>query len=292
MSKAPVSVIILTYNEEVNIRACLESVKDLTDEIFIVDSYSTDRTLEIARKYTDKIYQNVWTNNPIQRQWALTNLPLSYDWIFFLDADERLTTSLKNEIIKVLSQEILTPKKGGYYVLRKFFFLGKNIKWGDCKAGLAELRLCNRHNIKIKDRAGRVIYISDIEVGYINEYMIHEDLKPLAAWIDRHNRYSSEEAQFLFCCRTNQVSFNLDRNETKDIKLWIKELFRQKIWNRLPIGFRPTILFLYYYFIKLGFLDGPKGFYYHFLHTFWYRLLIDAKYLELKNRKYSETTIL
>ena len=95
MEKAPVAVIILTYNEEVNIRSCLESVQDFTDEIFLVDSFSTDRTMEIAREFTDKIYQNPWVHWAHQRNWALDNLPISYEWVFFLDADERLTSDLR-----------------------------------------------------------------------------------------------------------------------------------------------------------------------------------------------------
>src|SRR5208282_1760713 len=118
MAKAPVSVIILTFNEEMNIRACLESAKDLTDEIFIVDSFSTDRTLEIAREYPIMVYQNPWTNHPGQRQWALYYLPFSYDWVFFLDADECLTTPLKSEIFEVLQRGSKSFDHTGYYIPR------------------------------------------------------------------------------------------------------------------------------------------------------------------------------
>jgi glycosyltransferase involved in cell wall biosynthesis len=131
MKKAPVSVIILTFNEEVNIRACLASVKDLTDEIFIVDSFSTDKTLEIAGEYTDKIYQNAWVHWAHQRNWALDNLPLTYDRVLFLDADERLTSELCQEIKKVLGNG--NALHDGFYIKRNFFFSGDGSSMVDIK---------------------------------------------------------------------------------------------------------------------------------------------------------------
>jgi glycosyltransferase involved in cell wall biosynthesis len=285
MAKSPVSVIILTYNEAANIRGCLESIQDFTEEVFLVDSFSTDKTLEIARAYTQNIFQNPWTHYAGQRQWALHNLPFNNEWILFLDADERLTTALINEITQVLNNEIRKPRCGGYYVPRKFIFLGRQIRWGGCQGGLKELRLCNRHHLSIRERAGHEVYISDKEVGVLRESMIHEDKKPLTAWIDRHNRYSSSQATYLWDQDKEQsqqvqgLTFNLDRT------LYLKEKFRQKIWNELPVGVRPTLLFINKYFLRLGFLDGFAGFIYHFLHEFWFPLLVDAKLLELKVNK-------
>ena len=147
--KIPLSIIILTFNEEDNLRACLESATDATEEIFIVDSFSNDRTLEIAREYTQKIFQNPWTHYAGQRQWALANLPFTNDWILFLDADERLTQPLKRELSQVIDQELKKPSLGGYYISRHFFFLGKRLRFGGCQDGLKEMRLCNRHHLII-----------------------------------------------------------------------------------------------------------------------------------------------
>jgi glycosyltransferase involved in cell wall biosynthesis len=283
MSKAPVSVIVLTFNEEVNIRACLESVKDLTAEIFIVDSFSTDRTLDIAREYTDKIYQNAWVHGAAQRQWAIKSLPVKYRWIFFLDADEQMTEALKAEIAEVIQKENENPTHGGYYVPRKFIFLRKHIRWGICKCGLKELRLCYIDTLEIKERAGFEIYKSNKKVNSLRQLLIHEDHKPLSAWIDRHNRYSSSEAEYLWNIKNKDNDlFNDINSVTTDRYLLWKETIREKIWHKLPIGFRPFLLFNYFYIFKLGFLDGRVGFIYHFLHAFWYQLLIDAKLLELR----------
>jgi glycosyltransferase involved in cell wall biosynthesis len=280
----PVSVIILTYNEEVNIAACLATIQEWTDEIFIVDSFSTDGTLTIAQPYGCKIYQNAWTHYAGQRQWALANLPFSHDWILFLDADERLTPAVKGEINQVVRQELENPRKGGYYVSRRFFFLGKHLRWGDQQAGFKELRLCNRLYLSIGERAGHEVYISQKEVGELKEPMIHEDLKPLSAWIHRHNDYSSLNAGYLWSLEHGQATSSLQVNEGADKNLYRKELVRRKVWNRLPFGFRPLILFTINYVFRVGFLDGLAGFIYIFLHDFWFQLLIDAKIMELRTR--------
>jgi glycosyltransferase involved in cell wall biosynthesis len=284
MKQTPVSVIILTYNEEANIRSCLESVQSLTKEVFVVDSFSTDKTLEIAREYTQKIFQNPWTHYAGQRQWALANLPFTNDWILFLDADERLTPPLKRELSQVIIQEIKKPFYGGYYIPRHFFFLGKRLRFGGCQDGLKEMRLCNRHNLIIEERAGHEVYISTKAVGSLREPIIHEDKKPLSAWIDRHNRYASANAKYLtYQDQGNKLMDRLGKH-TDDYRLYWKEKFRRNFWNKLPILFRPTLLFCYRYFIKLGFLDGLTGFIYIFLHDFWLFLLMDAMYLEIRRK--------
>ena len=286
MNKTPVSVVVLTFNEEANIRFCLESVRDLTDEIFIVDSFSTDKTLEIAQEYTDKIYQHPWTHYAGQRQWALANLPFAHEWLFFLDADERLTAPLRQEIGRVAREETKNPAIGGYYVPRKFFFLGRQLRWGGCQGGLKELRLCHRQYLTIGERAGHEIYIIQGKTGTLKERLVHEDKKPLSAWIDRHNHYATINGAYLFSLRHGQAGpiEGLSRGAS-DRRLYWKEVFRWKVWNRLPIGLRPAIYFLHNYFLRLGFLDGKAGFLYIFLHDFWYQLLIDAKYLELCRTK-------
>ena len=129
--KLPISLIILTYNEEKNIGECLESVKDLFEEIFIVDSYSTDKTLEIAGKYTNKIYKNPFKNYSAQRNWAFEKLPLKKDWIFNMDADHRMTPELGKELVSIFSAPV-SENISGYMASRKTIFMGKWIRHGGC----------------------------------------------------------------------------------------------------------------------------------------------------------------
>ena len=121
--KFPLNIIVLTYNEEVNIRECLKSARELSEDIFLVDSFSTDRTLDIARSFTDKVYQNPWVDWATQRNWALDHLPLPHEWVFFLDADERVTPEFAAELCQRLPQA--PPEVAGLNVHFRFFFLGR-----------------------------------------------------------------------------------------------------------------------------------------------------------------------
>jgi glycosyltransferase involved in cell wall biosynthesis len=271
--KAPVSVIILTLNEEVNIENCLRSVYGWSDDIHVVDSFSKDKTVELAMKYTDKIYrvkEDHWAN---LRNWALRNLPLKYDWVLFLDADERLTENLKKEIVDVLS----TPQKvNGFYIKRRFIFMGKWLKHGDLYSKV--LRLFKRQFVEY-------IPVGDVEyakvkgdVGLLKYDMIHEDRKGISKWIEKHNRISDRAAEYYL----NRKRRSLLASKEKDSeieggqRIWIREV----IWERIPLILQPIAAFLYQYILKLGFLDGLEGFIYHFLQAFWYRILIYIKVKE------------
>ncbi|MEW6602150.1 MAG: glycosyltransferase family 2 protein, partial [Nitrospirota bacterium] len=128
MNTLPLSIIILTYNEARNIRRCLESVKNLSNHIFIVDSYSTDGTLDVAREYTDRIYQHRFENQAMQFNWAIDNLPLETEWIMRLDADERLTPELGSELTSIL--DTVADQVNGLYIKRRVYFMGRWIRHG------------------------------------------------------------------------------------------------------------------------------------------------------------------
>lgn len=283
MDKAPVSVIILTFNEEVNIRACLESVKDLTVEIFIVDSFSTDKTLEIAREYTEKIFQNAWVHWAHQRNWALANLPLQHDWVFFLDADERLTRELCQEIIDIFTSSI--PALEGYYIKRNFFFLGRWLKHGGYKSDFI-LRLFRKDKGSSIGSGAREYVTIQGTVGKLTHAMMHEDRKDITFWIDKHNKISNLEAAEILRLE-NQTSLITDKKDGEKLKMEhrFKVWLREKVWLRLPILIRPLFYFFYRYIIQLGFLDGKEGLIYCVLHGFWYPFLVDSKLIELKLNK-------
>ena len=134
-NQIPISLIVLTYNEEENIEFCLKSVCSLVNEIIIIDSYSTDKTIEICKQYTNKIYEHKFENQAKQFNWALVNVPISSDWVMRLDADEMLTLELKDEIGK-LFEDFKSVKENdkditGMYLKRRVYFMGKWIKHGD-----------------------------------------------------------------------------------------------------------------------------------------------------------------
>lgn len=277
-----ISIIILTFNEEANIKSCLESVRDLSDDIFIVDSYSTDKTLEIAREYSAKIYQNAWVNWAHQRNWALDNLPLAYEWVLFLDADERLTDELRKEIAHTLER----PDAGmaGYLIKRNYIFMGRWLKHGGYQSDYI-LRLVKKDKTRSVCSGAREYMTLEGETGRLRGQMIHEDQKDLGVWIDKQNKLALMEAKELLRIEgnkglTNQsILYNLGKME-RFSRIWLRE----KVWIKIPLLLRPFFYFFYRYVVQLGFLDGKEGFIYFFLHGLWYHMLIDAKYLELKRR--------
>ncbi len=261
--KNPISAIILTYNEELNIEACLKSIFGWADEIFIVDCYSTDKTLEIAKKYGVKIFQHPFENQAIQFNWALDNLDIKNEWIIRLDSDEYLTDELKHEITETLKN---TPDGvNGYYMKRRVYFMGKWIKHGGYYPtwilrlfkngkGRSELRKVDEH-----------IVLSEGKEGRLENDFIDDNKKDLTWWIGKHNNYASREAAD-FLAGNFGVS-------------------KKKNYYRLPMFFRAFSYFIYRYFIRLGFLDGKKGLIFHFLQGFWYRFLVDAKIYEAKKNE-------
>jgi glycosyltransferase involved in cell wall biosynthesis len=271
--KAPVSVIVLTLNEEANIEYCLRTVYGWSDDIHIVDSFSADNTVSLATKYTNNIKRVKEAHWADLRNWAMRNLPLKYDWVLFLDADERLTKDLKREIFELLQT---SPKENGFYVKRRFIFMGRWLKHG----GLYEkvLRFF-RHNFAEYIAEGDVEYAKvKGKVGQLRHDMLHEDKKTISTWIEKHNKISDRAAkQYL----------NRDKSTFEELirggeleggrRTWIK----YAIWEKFPLVSRPFVTFLYQYFLRFGFLDGLEGWIYHLLQAFWYRLLIYVKVKEL-----------
>jgi len=283
MFGVPVSVIILTYNEEVNIRHCLESVKYLSAEIFVVDSFSTDKTLEIAQEYTPHIYQNVWVHWAHQRNWALDNLPLSHDWVLFLDADERLTPELGAEMADTLARP--QPQMAGYFIRRNFYFLGRWLKHGGYQADYV-LRLVQKTRAHSVGSGAREYVTVTGKLGRLEHPMIHEDKKGLSAWIDKHNCLADLEARETLNLKADQgLSSQMAGQGGQKIEHGTKIWLREKVWVRMPPLLRPLFYFGYRYIFQLGFLDGKEGLIYCFLHGFWYPFLVDSKYLELKKFK-------
>jgi len=277
MGNTPVSIIVLTYNEENNIRRCLESIKDFTGEIFVLDSLSTDQTLEIAREYTTKIFQNPFVDWVQQRNWALTNLPFSYDWAFFLDADEQLTPELCLEI----NRTIKTSRHDGYYIKRHFYFLGRHLRYGGYQKDYV-LRLIKKDKAHFVATGGfREKIILEGKIGTLAGPMIHEDHNSLSYWIDKQNDRAARDAKEMKLQAA--IISKSEAFRKGQVEHYFRIFLHEKIWPYLPFVFRPFIKFLYHYGLRLGVLDGKEGFIYWFLMGLWYPLLVDAKYLELVN---------
>jgi glycosyltransferase involved in cell wall biosynthesis len=270
---APVSVIVLTLNEEANIEYCLRSVYGWSDDIHVVDSFSADNTVRIAARYTKNIHKAEEAHWADLRNWAMRNLQLKYKWVLFLDADEQLTKDLKMEISETLKT---SPEENGFYIKRRFIFMGRWLKHGGMYDKI--LRLF-RHEFAEYIPDGDVEYAKvKGKVGLMRYDMIHKDRKGISKWIEKHNKISDRAAkQYL----TGRASLLKDQQKGSEIEGGRRTWVKYTLWEKIPLVLRPSVTFLYQYVLKLGFLDGLEGLSYHLLQAFWYRLVIYVKIREL-----------
>lgn len=284
-TKIPISVLIPAKNEEENLPACLESVA-LADEVFVVDSQSGDRSVEIAESYGAQVVQFHFNGRwPKKKNWSLDTLPFRNDWVLIVDCDERITPELWQE----MAIAIQNPQYGGYYLNRRVFFLGKWIRYGgkypDWNLRLFRHRQGRYENLKTEgirntgdNEVHEHVVISEGDVGYLQHDMLHEDFRDLFHWLERHNRYSNWEARVYYNLLTGMaddgtIGANLFGDSVQ------RKRFLKKIWVRLP--FKPTLRFILFYFLQLGFLDGRAGYIYGRLLS-QYEYQIGVKLYELR----------
>lgn len=284
LSKIPVSVLIPAKNEEINLPACLSSVAR-ADEVFLVDSQSTDRTCEIAENYGAKVVQFHFNHRwPKKKNWSLENLQFQNEWVLILDCDERITEELWEEI----AQAIINPNFNGYYLNRRVFFLGTWIRHGG-KYPDWNLRLFKHEKGRYENLGTEEVpntgdnevhehVILQGRVGYLKNDMIHEDFRDVYQWIERHNRYSNWEARVYFNLIAGQDdSGTIGANFFGDAVQ--RKRFLKRMWVRLP--FKPTLRFIVFYIIQMGFLDGKAGYIYARLMS-QYEYQIGIKLYELR----------
>lgn len=275
MNRLPISVIILAYNEEKNMEDCLKSVYTWTDEIFVVDSGSTDKTLEIAKEFTDKIYQHAFENFAQQRNWAQDNLPIKNEWVFHLDADEMISQEMAAELQKIFSTDI---NADGFMAPRRTVFRGRWIKHGG-HYPVYHLRLFRKNKGRSEQRLYDQNYIVTGEVLGIGGDIINVINPDLDLWKERHKKWANLEAREILFNKDRIMNIRL-RGNPIEMRNWL----RYKIYYRMPLFVRPFIYFFYRYILKGGFLDGRQGLIFHFWQGFWYRFLVDLKIYKL--RKY------
>jgi glycosyltransferase involved in cell wall biosynthesis len=279
--RTDVAVVILTFNEEPNLWQALTSVCGWAAQVFIFDSYSTDRTLEVARQFNCEVVQHPFVDYAKQRNAALENLPIAAQWVLFLDADEWLTCELKDEISQLLARG---PEENGFYIKRRLIWMGRWIRRGYYPTWI--LRLFRYGKGRCEDRAVNEHIVVEGRTGYLKQDFVHEDRKGLLDWVAKHNSYSTREAEELFRKGTaGQIAARLWGGSQAERKRWV----RDRVWTQLPPLVRPFLYFLYRYVIKGGFLDGGAGFSYHFLQALCFMMLIDLKYLEMRQLRASVT---
>jgi len=279
-TKVPVSLVVPCKNEEANIERCLDSVP-WVGEAFVVDSQSSDRTVEIAEELGAQAvqfdYQGGW---PKKKNWALENLPFSNDWVLILDADECLPAEAEDEIRKIVENS--DQPNAGYWINRRYFFMGRPLKYAyfpNWNLRLFKHRIGRYEKITENDTDSGDHEIHEHVVvegttGKMNAIMDHHAFPTIESFVEKHNRYSNWEAVVESTCKDDPHSLQNDQVKGK------RRL--RRIFRMLP--FRPTLRFLYIYIWHKGFLDGWPGYVFARLHG-QYEFLSVIKAQEYLRRK-------
>ncbi len=265
------TVILLSFNSEDTLGETLRCARLVSDEIFVLDSYSKDRTVALGNTFGATVVQHQFEDYGVQRNWAIDNLPITRAWQLHLDADELLDDRLVSAI-EALPED---TEHSGYFLPRYVRFLGRMLRHGGMSpvwhmrlfrtgAGRCEDRKYDQHFILKSGSSGR-----------LQGTMVDDIRMPLTEWTARHNRWSDGEVAEMGSEETaGRVQPDILGNPAQR-----KRFLRQK-YNQLPLFIRPLGLFIYRYFFRLGFLDGTEGLIFWVLQTFWFHFLVDAKIWE------------
>jgi glycosyltransferase involved in cell wall biosynthesis len=277
----PLSVLVTTRNEEANVERCLRSVHGFADQVFVLDSESTDRTVEISRRYAE-VHTLAYDHSriiPWIFQWGLDNLPLRNDWVLILEADQAVTPALKAEIAALLARPD-DVREDGFYIRRRQIFRGKPLRFGGYGSKvLLKLFRRGRSELDPVEQDTRV-YVRG-PVGRLRAPLEEWNLKEdsILFYLQKHLRYAEAFAQEELDRRRHNLPWKTTPRlfGTPDERvLWLKDRY-----YRMPLFVRPSLYFLYRYFFLLGILDGKTGFVFHFLQAFWFRLIVDIRLEEL-----------
>jgi glycosyltransferase involved in cell wall biosynthesis len=280
---ASLAVVVLTFNEERNLAACLESVAGWTGEIFVVDSGSNDHTVDIAMRYGARVVMHPFENHAKQWNWALRHLPFTYEWALCLDADHRVTPELKEELRELFnagSESIRGQARlkavDGFYLKRQQIFRGKWIKHGGYYPKYLLKLFRHEHAWSDENELLDFRFYVEGETATLQHDLVEDNQNEfdISFWIAKHNRFAQLQAREELLRRRDNIAWSIRPSlfGTPDQRtLWLK-----RSWYLLPLYVRPCLYFFYRYILRLGFLDGKQGFLFHFLQGFWYRLLVDV----------------
>lgn len=274
----PVSVIILAFNEEKNIEGCLKSMGKVFDEVFVVDSGSTDRTISIAEQFTDKIYSHPFNGYSCQRNWAQSDLPVRNEWVFHIDADERITAGLAEELKAVFAGPL--DNIDGFMISRKTVFMGRWIRHGG-HYPVYHTRIFKKQNGVCEDRMYHQHFIVKGRVLKLKSDIIDVLVPDISTMIDRLNRWTDMEAQeALSKRRPGRLNGDFFKGPISR-RRW----FRENLYGSMPLFLRAFLYFFYRYIIRLGFLDGIEGLVFHSIQCLWQYFVIDVKIWQAQRKQ-------
>ncbi|HAR63832.1 MAG: glycosyltransferase family 2 protein [Candidatus Margulisiibacteriota bacterium] len=263
--KIPVSVMILTKNEEKNLPACLNSV-NWSDDIHVFDSWSDDSTAVIARDNGAEVRRRVLDNWSSHLNWGLRNLPFKYRWILYINADERVS----EELVQAIETAVNNPGENKAFLIERCdYFMGRNIK--HVQASRLYIRFFLRDHMRY-ERLVNPVSVVDGNIGLLKGHLLHYPFsKGVTHWIEKHNSYSMLEARQINEDKKKKINVSLVKALfSKDYH--IRSMHRKALYYSLP--FRPFLMFFLLYIVKGGFLDGRSGFHYAVLRTFYEYMIV------------------
>jgi glycosyltransferase involved in cell wall biosynthesis len=292
--RAPLTLMVLTFNEERNLGACLESAAGWAAEIVVVDSGSTDRTAAIAGEYGARVVVHPFETHARQWQWALASVSLTTEWVLALDADQRLMPELRDEITERLRQPGDTA---GFYLNRRQIFRGRWIRHGGYYPKHM-LKLFRRDSVSLDETelVDHHFHVSG-PTATLRFDMIEDNRNEasIGVWVEKHNRYAALQArQDARQAHERSGPDALPRRSLAEAGATAgaatprpatpddRTRRLKRAWGRLPLFVRPCLYLFYRYVVRLGFLDGKEGFVFHVLQGFWYRLMVDIYMDELR----------
>ena len=283
MNTDSIAAIILTKNEERHIARCIQSLKTICDEIIVVDSFSTDRTCQIAEQLGARIYRNPWKNYATQFNYGVYQCQIQSEWIWRIDADEFLEGKIGLAVKETVSK--CASDVNGIYVRKRIDFMGKPLLHGGWYPSY-HLKVFRKGHGDCENRwMDEHIRIFDgITITVTEGNQVDANLNDLSWWTEKHNGYATREMVDML-----MMEYGMDAKSEEVVPNFFGTEEQRKRWLKMkyvkaPLFVRPFINFILRYVFKAGFLDGKEGFIWHVLQGFWYRMLVDAKIYEVKKR--------
>lgn len=272
----PVHAFILTLNEELHIARCIASIREHCASVLVIDSESNDRTCEIAREMGAEVIVHRFTTHAAQVNVAIDHLAGRGGWLMRIDADEVLEPPAEGLLVRA------GETADGLIVRRHIHFMGRRMLHGGLQPNW-HLRLWREGKGRCEQRwmdehifvDGRTRTTTRIEIADIN-------LNPVGWWTAKHNGYASREAIEVLARKYPLLDREPPEAATLHGPVRLKRLVKERLFNRLPGGMRAKAYFFWRYWVRLGFLDGAEGYFFHFLQVYWYRTLIDCKVREIE----------
>ena len=275
----PITVLVTTRNEEANVERCLRSVHGFADQVFVIDSESTDRTVEIARHYAE-VHTLAYEHGriiPWIFQWGLDNLPIRNDWVLILEADQAVTPELRKEIAALLAGAEI--RENGFYIRRRQIFRGKPLRFGGYGSKYL-LKLFRRGHAGLDPvEQDTRVYVAARSAACARRSRSGTARRTRSCSISRSTSATPRPSPARRWRAAARPALEGDAAPLRHARR--ADALAEDRYYRMPLYVRPFLYFLYRYFFLLGILDGKDGFIFHFLQAFWFRLVVDVRLEEL-----------